>query len=97
MTGAYNNTEHSTMGISPHIMLSGHKKALLLKFFYPAYEGKKTAPQTDVRDVIRRQQDLNGLFRRNTQQAQIRQKRRFDENNADSKTSSVRDYVSVFQ
>ena len=76
--GAYNSTEHSTTGISPHMMLIGHEKALLLTFFYPEYEGKKTAPQKYVRDVIRRQQDLNDLCRRNTQQAQIRQKRRFD-------------------
>ena len=72
--GAYNSTEHSTTGISPPIMLTGHEKALPLTFFYPEYEGKRTAPQTYVRDVIRRQQDLNDLCRRNTQQAQIRQK-----------------------
>ena len=66
--GAYNSTEHSTTGISPHMMLTGHEKALPLTFFNPEYEGKKTAPQTYVRDVIRRQQDLNDLCRRNTQQ-----------------------------
>ena len=26
--GAYNSTEHSTTGISPHMMLTGHEKAL---------------------------------------------------------------------
>ena len=67
--GAYNSTEHSTTGISPHMMLTGQEKALPWPFFYPEYEGKKTAPQTYVRDVIRRQQDLNDLCRRNTQQA----------------------------
>ena len=72
--GAYNSTEHSTTGISPHKMLTGHEKALPLTFFYPEYDGKKTAPQTYVREVIRRQQDLNDLCGRNTQQAQIRQK-----------------------
>ena len=72
--GAYNRTEHSTMGINPHMMLTGHEKALPLTFFYPEYEGKKTAPQTYVRDVIRRQQELNDLCRRNMQQALIRQK-----------------------
>ena len=74
LMGAYNSTEHSTTGISPHMMLTGHEKALPLTFFYPEYEGKKTALQTYVRKVIRRQQDLNDLCRRNTQQAQIRQK-----------------------
>ena len=65
--GAYNSTEHSTTGISPHMMLTGHEKALPLTFFYPEYEGKRTASQTYVRDVIRRQEDLNDLCRRNTQ------------------------------
>ena len=39
--GAYNSTEHSTTGISPHMMLTGHEKALPLTFFYPEYEGKR--------------------------------------------------------
>ena len=56
--GAYNITEHSTTGISPHMMLTGHEKTLPLSFFYPLYEGKRTAPRTYVRDVIRKQQDL---------------------------------------
>ena len=95
--GAYNSTEHSTTGISPHMMLLGHEKALPLPFFYPEYEGKRTAPQTYVCDVIRRQQDLNDLCRRNTQQAQDRQKRRFDKRTADAKVYSVGDYVWLFQ
>ena len=78
-------------------MLTGHEKALPLTFFYLVYGEKQTAPQTYVRDVIRRQQDLNDLCRRNTQQAQIRQKRRFDKRTADAKAYSVGDYVWVFQ
>ena len=95
--GAYNSTEHSTTGISPHMMLTGNEKALSLTFFYPECEGKKTAPQTYVRGVIRRQQDLNEPCRRNTQQAQTRQKRRFDKRTAAAKAYSVADYVWVFQ
>ena len=56
-------------GVSPHMMLTGHGKSLSLTFFYPEYEGKKTSPHVYVRDVIRRQQELNDLCRRNTQQA----------------------------
>ena len=67
--GAYKSTQHSTTGVSPHMMLTGHEKSLPLTFFYPEYEGKKTSPQVYVRDVIRRQQELNDLCRRNTQQA----------------------------
>ena len=72
MMGAYNSTENFTTGISPQMMLTVHKKALPLTFFYPEYEGKRTAPQTYVRDVIRREQDLNDLCR-NTQLSQMRQ------------------------
>ena len=39
--GAYNSTKHSTTGVSPHMMLTGHDKSLRLTFFYPEYEGKK--------------------------------------------------------
>ena len=76
--GAYNSTQHSTTGVSPHMMLTGHEKSLPLTFFFPEYEGKKTSPQVYVRDVIRRQQKLNDLCRRNTQQAQARQRKIFD-------------------
>ena len=91
--GAYNSTEQSTTGKSPHMMLTGHEKVLPLTFFYPEYEEKRTAPQTYVRDVIRRQQDLKDLCRRNTQQAQIRQNRRFDERTAEAKAYSVGDWM----
>ena len=78
LTELMDRTEHSTTGISPHMLLTGHEKTLLLTFFYPEYQGKKTASQMYIRDVIWSQPELNDLCRRNTQQAQIRQKRRFD-------------------
>ena len=94
---AYNSNERSTTGISPHMILTGHEKALPLTFFYPEYKEKRTAPQTYMRDMIWRQQELNDLCRRNTQQAQVKQKKRFDKRTADAKTYSVGDYVWVFQ
>ena len=42
--GAYNSTQHSTTGVSPHMMLTGHEKSLPLTFFYPEYEGKENIP-----------------------------------------------------
>ena len=50
-------------------MLIGHENALTSTFFYPENEGKKISPHFYVRDVIRRQQKLNDLCRRTTQQA----------------------------
>ena len=78
-------------------MLTGHEKSLPLTFFYPEYEGKETFPQVHVRDVIRRQQELNDLCRRNTQQAQARQRKKIVKEAAVSKVYSVGDYVWVFQ
>ena len=84
--GAYNSTEHSTTGKKQHMMLTCNEKALPLTFFYPEYDGKRTASQMYVRDVIRRQQDLNDLCMRNTLQAQIEQKRIFDSKNCRCKS-----------
>ena len=47
--------------------------------------------------MIRRQQELNDLCRRNTQQAQARQRKRFDKKAGGAKAYSVGDYVWVFQ
>ena len=57
----------------------------------------ETSPHVYVRDVIRRQQELNDLCRQNTQQAQARQRKRFDKKAAGAKAYSVGDYVWVFQ
>ena len=73
------------------------REIFALDFFYPEYEGKKTSPQVYVRDVIRLQQELNDLCRRNTQQAQARQRKRFDKKAAGAEAYSVGDYVWVFQ
>ena len=78
VVGTYNSTDQSTTVIIPHMMPTGHEKAFRLTFFYPEYEEKRTASQTYVCDVIRREQDLNDLCRRNMQQVQIRQNWRFD-------------------
>ena len=66
-------------------MLNGHEKSLPLTFFYPESEGKKTSPLVYVRDVIRRQQEMNDLCRQNTQQAQTRQRKKFDKKAARAK------------
>ena len=62
--GTYNSTQHSTTGVSPHMMLTGHEKSLPLTFFYPEYEGKKTSPQVYVRDVMFTLQTRQGDGRR---------------------------------
>ena len=65
--------------------------------FYPEYEGKRMSPQTYVKEAIRRQQELNELCRRNTAQAQMRQRKNYDETILQAKLYEVGQYVWVFQ
>ena len=97
VVGAYNSTQNSTTGISPFMMLTGRERAMPLTFFYPEYEGKRTLPQAYVKEAIRRQQELNELCRRNTAQAQMRQRKKYDEKILQAKPYEVGQYVWVFQ
>ena len=95
--GAYNSTQHSTTGISTFMMLKRREKAMPLTFVYPEYEGKRTSHQAYVKEAIRRQQELNELCRRNTAQAQMRQRKKYDEKILQAKPYEVSQYVWVFQ
>ena len=97
VVGAYNSTQHSTTGISPFMMLTGEERAMHLSFFYPEYEGKKTSPRAYVEEAVKRQQELNELCRRNTAQAQIRQRKKYDEKILQAKIYAVVQYVWEFQ
>ena len=97
VVGAYNSTQHSTAAISPFMMLTGRERAMPLTFFYPEYEGKRASPQAYVKEAIRRQQEINELCRRNTAQAQIRQRKKYDERILQTKPYEVGQYVRVFQ
>ena len=95
--GAYNSTQPSTTGISPFMILTGRERAMPLTFFYPEYGGKETSPQAYVKEAVRRQQELNELCRRNTAQAQMRQRKKYDEKILQAKPYAMGQYVWVFQ
>ena len=79
------------------MMLTDRERAMPLTFFYPEYEGKRTSPQAYVKEAIKRQQELNELCRRNTAQAQMRQRKKYDEKILQAKPYEVGQYVWVFQ
>ena len=97
VVGAYNSTQHSTTGVSPFMMLIAREIAMPLVFFYPKYEGKKTSPQAYVKEAVNNQQELNELCRRNTAQAQMRQRKKYHERILQAKPYAVCQYVWVFQ
>ena len=96
VVGAYSSTQFSTTGISHLMMLTGREGAMHLKFFCPEYEGQKTSPQAYVREAVERQQELKELCRRNTGQAQMRQRRKYDEKTHQAMPYAVGQYVWVF-
>ena len=63
----------------------------------PGIRGERTSPQAYVKEAIKRQQELNELCRRNTAQAQMRQRRKYDEKILRAKPYEVGQYVWVFQ
>ena len=65
-----------------------------LTFFYPEYEGKNTSPQVYVKEAVRRQQESKELCRRNTAQAQMRQRKKYDEKILQAEPHAVGDNTS---
>ena len=70
---------------------------MTLTFFYPEYEGKKTSPQAYVKEAVKRQQELNEFCRRNTAQAQMRQRKNYDEKLLQAKPYALGQNVWEFQ
>ena len=77
--GAYNSTRHDTTGFSPYMLTRGMEKAIPLTFLYPEFAAKSfETHEAYVDHVLARQQEIHDLVRRNTHQAQLRQKLKYD-------------------
>ena len=77
--GAYNSTRHATTGFSPYMLTRGTEKAIPLTYLYPEF-ASRSFPTHDayVDHVLARVQEIHDLVRRNTHQAQLRQKLKYD-------------------
>ena len=77
--GAYNSTRHATTGFLPYMLTRGTEKAIPLTYLYPEF-ASRSFPTHDayVHHVLARLQEIHDLVRRNTHQAQMRQKLKYD-------------------
>ena len=77
--GAYNSTRHDTTGFSPYMLTRGVEKTIPLTILYPEFAAKSfDTHEAYVDHVLARQQEIHDLVRRNTHQAQVRQKLKYD-------------------
>ena len=94
--GAYNSTRHATTGFSPYILQHGAEKSIPLSFIYPEFAARGfNSKEEFVEHLLARQQEIHELVRRNTHQAQLRQKLRFDRH-LKAKAHALGDAVWVF-
>ena len=94
--GAYNSTRHATTGFSPYMLQHGAEKSIPLSFIYPEFAARGFDSKEEfVEHLLARQQEIHELVRRNTHQAQLRQKLKFDRH-LKAKAHAVGDAVWVF-
>ena len=94
--GAYNSTRHATTGFSPYMLQHGAEKSIPLSFIYPEFAAREFESKEEfIEHLLARQQEIHELVRRNTHQAQIRQKQKFDRH-LKAKAHAVGDAVWVF-
>ena len=94
--GAYNSTRHATTGFSPYMLQHGAEKSIPLSFIYPEFAARGFDSKEEfVEHLLARQQEIHELVRRNTHQAQLRQKLKFDRH-LKAKAHAVGEAVWVF-
>ena len=72
-------TCHATTGYSPYMLTRGTEKAIALTYLYPEFAARSFELHgAYVEHILARQQEIHDLVRRNTHQAQQRQKLKYD-------------------
>ena len=93
---AYNSTRHANTGFSPYMLQHGAEISNPLSFIYPELAARDFDSKEEfVEHLLFRQQEIHDLVRRNTHQAQLRQKLKFDRH-LNAKAHAVGDAVCVF-
>ena len=94
--GAYNSTRHEKTGFFPYMLQHGAEKAIPLSFIYPELAEREFESKEEIEEhLLSRQQEIHELVRRNTRQAQVRQKQKSDRH-LGAKAHAVGDAVWVF-
>ena len=94
--GAYNLTRYATTGFSLYMLHHGAEKSIPLSFIYPEFAARGLDSKEEfVEHLLARQQEIHELVRRNTHQAQLRQKLKFDRD-LKATAHAVGDAVWVF-
>ena len=94
--GAYNSTRHATTGFSPYMLHHGAENSIPFSFIYPEFAARGFDSKEEfVEHLLARQQEIHELVRRNTHQAQLQQKLKFDRH-LKAKAHAVGDAVWVF-
>ena len=94
--GAYNSTRHATTGFSPYMLQHDAEKSIPLSFIYPEFAAREFESKEEfVEHLLARQHEIHELVRRNTLQAQVRQKQKFDRH-LKANAHAVGDAVWVF-
>ena len=91
---AYNSTRHTTTRCSSYMLKHGAQNTIPLSFIYPKFESSSLR-RLFVKHQLSTQNKINELVRRNTHEAQLRQKQKFD-SHLKAKAHAVGDPVWVF-
>ena len=94
--GAYNSARHVTTVFSPYMLQHGVEKSIPLSFIYPEFATRGFDSKEEiVEHRLARQQELHEPVRRNTHQAQLRPKLKFDRH-LEAKAHAVGDAIYMF-
>ncbi len=74
----YNSTRHSTTGFSPFMLWHGREKRIPLMFLFPKREKGFLSCQEYLQNTFRRSVKIQQIARVHSKEAQIRQKRNYD-------------------